>query len=233
MCRNFYARITSKRARRRPFVDVEMLQDIPPEVDRINGVLEACEQKLDSMFGKDGWPEPLPYWGKIVRFLRGCRSCVFTTDDALSIDMLFASVIDIFVMVMALDELEAAIIKELSGNVSSQRLYILQQAMEQLQLRTMEELKAKVGWQPKPGSARILATIDGLMAFFSVLRMRRIFKLPSLEEGGCRGSWTMEEKLINAQCEYNAMRESSGRLLIVFSRLHEGLRVPWMRVVGV
>ena len=108
---------------------------------------------------------------------------------------------DAFIMVMATDELETAIIKELSGNVSLQRLQILQQTMDKLQLQTMAELSATMGWEPQPGSSRILATIDGLLAFFSVLRVRRLFKLPSMEEGGCFGSWTIHEKLANARCE--------------------------------
>lgn len=107
-------------------------------------------------------------------------------------------------MVMALNELETAIVKELSGNVSLHRLHILQQTMEQLQLRTMTELQANFGWEPKPGSdisaSRILASVDGLLAFFSVLRMQRIFKLPSLEEGACVGSWSIADKVANAQC---------------------------------
>lgn len=47
-----------------------MLREISPEMDRINGVMIVCEQKLDSMFGKTGWPENLAYWARVVRFLR-------------------------------------------------------------------------------------------------------------------------------------------------------------------
>lgn len=197
LCRSFYYRVTSVRARKRPFVDVEMLQEISPEMDRINGVMDVCEQKLDSVFGKTGWPENLAYWARIVRFL---RKDLTTADYSALSNLPLTDAIDTFIMVMALNELEKAIMKELSGNVSLQRLHTLQQTMEKLQLRTMAELKANMGWEPKAGSARILSTVDGLLAFFSVLRMRRIFKLQALEEGGVPGSWGITEKLANAKC---------------------------------
>lgn len=104
-------------------------------------------------------------------------------------------------MTMALDELEAAIVKELSGNVSLQRLYSLQQAFEKLQICTMRELKANVGWVPKNGSNRILATADGLMAYLAVIRLQRIFKLPTVEEGAAVNSWSIHEKVEVVGCE--------------------------------
>lgn len=183
LCRAFYHRVTSVKARKRPFLDLAMLQEISPEMDRINQVMDVCEQKLDSMFGKNAWPDKLGYWARVVRFLHT------------------------FILIMALDELENAIVKELSRSISLQRLQSLQETMETLQLRTMAELDANMGWEPKPGLPRILATVDGLMAFVSVLRMRRILKLQAIEEGGSPGSWNMSSKLANANyymkvCEY-------------------------------
>lgn len=129
-------------------------------------------------------------------------------------------------MVMATDELEAAIIKELSGNASLHRLQTLQQTMDKLQLQTMAELSKNMGWEPRPGSARIFATVDGLLAFFSVLRMRRLFKLPAIEEGGCTGSWTIQEKVANARCELQARLEClNQRRADRSSRLHESMRI--------
>lgn len=192
--------MTSTRARKRPFVDVEMMQEIPAELERINMVTQVCEQKLDSMFGKGSWPEPLGYWGRIVHFLR--TVLLFLVRRAqYAADTLLGCFADTFIMVMATDELEAAIIKELSGNASLHRLQTLQETMDKLQLQTMAELSKNMGWEPRPGSARIFATVDGLLAFFSVLRMRRLFKLPAVEEGGCTGSWTIQEKVANARCE--------------------------------
>jgi hypothetical protein len=69
LCRTFYQRVTSARARKRPFVDVEMMEEIPLEMERLIGVTAVCEQRLNLLFGHDNWPEHMAYWVRVARFL--------------------------------------------------------------------------------------------------------------------------------------------------------------------
>lgn len=99
-------------------------------------------------------------------------------------------------MIMVLDELDAAIRKEHIGDTaSSSRLQLLQTAHDKVERGVMKELQDEEGWMPENGVTRFLATVDGLMAFFTVLRMRRIFKCRVIEEGCSASTWHMHDKL--------------------------------------
>lgn len=45
------------------------MEEIIRELERITGVLEVCEQKLDMLWGKGKWPDTMGYWARMVRFL--------------------------------------------------------------------------------------------------------------------------------------------------------------------
>lgn len=72
VCRTFYERVTSAKARRRPFVDVECMMDIPDEMERLTTILAICEDNCRLYITGQAWPNNLGYWLRVGRLLCKC-----------------------------------------------------------------------------------------------------------------------------------------------------------------
>ena len=80
LAREYCKRITSARARRKGLIDIEMIQDVIPEVERLDALTDIFKQKLLSLYGSTSdIPAHLIFWIKVMRSL--CES-VFTDREA-------------------------------------------------------------------------------------------------------------------------------------------------------
>ena len=87
------------------------------------------------------------------------------------------------IIIIAMDDTEAAIARELADNPVSNRVPLLQQAFDAMQSRCLVEL-FRAEQHESPGQMlKIMASTDGLISYLVVMRLRRILKLPTIEEG--------------------------------------------------
>lgn len=111
------------------------------------------------------------------------------------------------VLTLALDELETSIVKEIANSVPVSRIQAMQALSERLHVQFMREMTYSTGWTPQLRAARVLASADGLMSYHSTLRLKRLYKSVTLEEGGVPGSWTMVQKMAAAKCVYSVLND--------------------------
>lgn len=71
LSREYHNRVSSALARRRPQLDLNMLADIKPEVERIQTTLEILEQRLRSMYSGHVPPQI----GRMITLVRVQREC--------------------------------------------------------------------------------------------------------------------------------------------------------------
>ena len=71
IARQYQQRITSAKARKRPFLDVDFLADVPAEIERLHKILLLYEERLNALFSVSGWPGHFEAWARTARFL--CR----------------------------------------------------------------------------------------------------------------------------------------------------------------
>lgn len=70
LARSFYSRITSTRAKKRQRIDLEFLNEIPGELDRVRSILAVYERKLVEIYGSiDKVPPQFTRMSSMVRFM--------------------------------------------------------------------------------------------------------------------------------------------------------------------
>lgn len=116
------------------------------------------------------------------------------------------------IVIIAMDDTEAAINRESADNPFSNRVILLQQAFGAMQSRCLAEL-FKAEQHESPGQMlKIMASTDGLISYLVIMRLRRILKLPTIEEGYlgayCR---SIVEKEDTARREFRPHSQLMGR----------------------
>jgi hypothetical protein len=115
-------------------------------------------------------------------------------------------------VIIAMDDTEAAINRESADNPFSNRVPLLQQAFDAMQSRCLAEL-FKAEQHESPGQMlKIMASTDGLISYLVIMRLRRILKLPTIEEGylGAYGR-SIVEKEDTARREFRPHSQLMGR----------------------
>lgn len=74
LAREMYARISSASAKSRPLLDLDMMEQIPAEVEELSSVLNFYEQRLTRFYGAK-WPKRLAYCSKVARF--SCKGMLY------------------------------------------------------------------------------------------------------------------------------------------------------------
>lgn len=102
---------------------------------------------------------------------------------------------------LAMDELEDATVRELSANLDLHRLQDLQRTFRILQENFVINTRNVSSPFKIDNKARAFAVVDGLLAYASMKRLRRILKCPTFEEAGnADGLWTAQEKVTSLNC---------------------------------
>lgn len=103
---------------------------------------------------------------------------------------------------LAMDELEDATVRELSASLDLERLQGLQEVFSILQRNFVLHTKATSSPFKIDNKARAFAVIDGMLAYASMRRLRRILRCPTFEEvGDVLGFWTSQEKVAALNCK--------------------------------
>lgn len=101
-----------------------------------------------------------------------------------------------------MDELEEATVRELSASLDLHRLQDLQRTFRSLQANFVVNTRNISSPLAIDNKARAFAVVDGLLAYASMKRLRRILKCPTVEEVGQEdGLWTAQEKVTSLNCE--------------------------------
>lgn len=102
---------------------------------------------------------------------------------------------------MAMDELETATVREISAHPDLQRLQDLQHTFRSLQQSFVDSAQNTVSPFKIDNNARAFAIVDGLLAYASMKRLRRLMKCPTVEEvGHADGLWTSQAKVDALKC---------------------------------
>lgn len=67
LLRAYWSRITSVKARQRPFIDLDMINEILPELTRLSTILDIYEERVTIVYGPK-WPDHLAFWTRVIRF---------------------------------------------------------------------------------------------------------------------------------------------------------------------
>jgi hypothetical protein len=103
---------------------------------------------------------------------------------------------------IAMDELEDAIVRELSANLDLQRLQDMHETFRHLQQSFVSQMQDTSSPFPIDRKARAFSVVDGLLAYASMKRLKRIIKCPTYEEvGQADGFWSMENKITALRCK--------------------------------
>lgn len=166
----------------------------------MRAILAVYEGKLVDIFGTiDRVPVQYSRMSSMVRFMRKqfIGSC--------SSNKLMAFTVSIMIC-LAMDELEDATVSELSAQLDLERLQSLQQVFRTLQRNFVINTKTTSSAFRIDNKARAFAVIDGMLAYASVKRLRRILRCPTLEEvGEDMGFWSAQEKITALNCELQMM----------------------------
>lgn len=188
-------------------IDLDMIQEIGPEVDGLASMLEVYEQRLNVLLGVK-WPDKLVHCSKVMRFLCKCfyplsygawpvvtDVCVLTNLRRLAVTYLDT---------MALNAMEQGIIREVSGGATSPaRLARLLETQKSIQIRCAKGFKENSAFLGSDTQKRIVGAVDALLSYMAVVRYRCVLKLPSYEETDWSGTgvWTLKDKMRCAQGE--------------------------------
>lgn len=111
---------------------------------------------------------------------------------------------------IAMDELEDATVRELSAQLDLERLQDLQRAFRSLQQNFVSNTRNISSPFSIDNNTRSFAVVDGLLAYASMKRIRRMLKCPTIEEVGSEdGFWYAQEKVAALNCKLSWIAKAS------------------------
>lgn len=97
---------------------------------------------------------------------------------------------------LAIDELEPAIVRELSARLELERLQAMQETFTKLQRSLVFYATHAISPLARDTTARAFATTHAFVAFSSITQLPRLVKCPTFEESGLeQGLWTAQAKM--------------------------------------
>lgn len=107
-----------------------------------------------------------------------------------------------------MEELEAAIIRELTAQIDLLRLQDMQDTFRKLQKNFVTYMTNITSPFKVDGKARTFAVVDGLLGYATMKRLRRLVNCPSYEESGPEdGLWSAQDKIMALNCRLSHLSQ--------------------------